>query len=434
MLKNHRLTLIADDFTGALDTGVQFLTPGRAPRLTIWPEVTLPEAVGDSPEERRIQEFLIVDTESRFLEPADAAGRVAAVTRELLEKGYEPFFKKIDSTFRGNVGAELTAMLDLLPYPAVAVVAAVPLNGRTVEGGRVFVNGVPVGESESGRDPFTPNRSSTIREILQTQTTKRIDEITLRDIKRGGETLTRRIERSLREGAELLIFDGKSQSDLATLGTALGALDSPLLLAGTSGLARALVSTEGKEAGGGIGTLGSSGRVLIVVGSLMPTTVTQADRLSKTEPVATAVIDTKGALSGPESELRRLLELARRGIDMKPHLLLRTSDFGPSQAPFRDAGSVGTSEAVAVAEFVGRLCRELTETQAFDTLVLTGGSTALAVVRALEISSLQVVGEVLDGVPLSVGRSNLTGRRYRIITKAGGFGGPDALAQIVEKG
>jgi uncharacterized protein YgbK (DUF1537 family) len=64
----------------------------------------------------------------------------------------------------------------------------------------------------------------------------------------------------------------------------------------------------------------------------------------------------------------------------------------------------------------------------------TGGSTALAVVRALEIGPLRIQGEAMDGVPISEGRSTLNGRRYRIITKAGGFGGPDALVRILEEG
>ena len=435
MLENHRLTLIADDFTGALDTGVQFRTSGRAPRLTIWPEVNPPEETQDSPGERGSGEFLIVDTESRFLEPADAAERVADATRELLRAGYEPFFKKIDSTFRGNVGAELSAMLDLLPYPAVAVVPAVPLNGRTVEGGRVFVNGIPVGESESGQDPFTPNQSNTIREILQTQTSRRIEEIAIKDIQGGCERLARMIDGSLREGAELLIFDGKSQRDLRTIAMALESLDSPLLLAGTSGLAQALVSSDREFAGGITGETGSRGRALIVVGSLMPTTITQADRLSEEqESPATAVVDVKEALASPETELRRLLEVALQRPEKGSHVLLRTTENGSHRAPAHTSGSVGKSEAVLVAEFLGRVCRELIERESFDTLVLTGGSTALAVVRALEIGPLQIQGEAMDGVPISEGSSKLNGKRYRIITKAGGFGGPDALVRILEEG
>ena len=88
------LTIVADDLTGACDTGALFAARGPVP-VTVWPDPPLRAPVS------------VVDTESRGLDPADAARRVAGVARNLARTR---FFKKIDSTLRGPIGAELESI------------------------------------------------------------------------------------------------------------------------------------------------------------------------------------------------------------------------------------------------------------------------------------------------------------------------------------
>jgi len=74
------LTIVADDLTGACDTGALFAARGPVP-VTVWPDPPLRAPVS------------VVDTESRALDPADAARRVAGVARSVARTR---FFKKID--------------------------------------------------------------------------------------------------------------------------------------------------------------------------------------------------------------------------------------------------------------------------------------------------------------------------------------------------
>jgi hypothetical protein len=65
----------------------------------------------------------------------------------------------------------------------------------------------------------------------------------------------------------------------------------------------------------------------------------------------------------------------------------------------------------------------------FEGLVLTGGATAVGVARRLGASGIRLEGEVETGVPMGF----LAGPRpYPVVTKAGGFGGPDTLVGAVE--
>src|SRR5438874_2694502 len=104
------LTIVADDLTGACDTGALFAARGPVP-VTVWPDPPLRAPVS------------VVDTESRTLNPVDAARRVSGVARNLARTR---FFKKIDSTLRGPIGAEPDADLDVL-IEAVLELDAPPL-------------------------------------------------------------------------------------------------------------------------------------------------------------------------------------------------------------------------------------------------------------------------------------------------------------------
>ncbi len=96
------LLIIADDFTGALDTGVQFAAHGVSTRVIVDPEVDF-SAYHDS--------VLVIDTETRHLAAGEAFDIVARLTRKAREAGIRYIYKKTDSALRGNIGAELAAVL-----------------------------------------------------------------------------------------------------------------------------------------------------------------------------------------------------------------------------------------------------------------------------------------------------------------------------------
>jgi uncharacterized protein YgbK (DUF1537 family) len=86
-----------------------------------------------------------------------------------------------------------------------------------------------------------------------------------------------------------------------------------------------------------------------------------------------------------------------------------------------------SGEAVigTLAGVVGRLSEE----GLFGGLIMTGGATAVGVARRLGAIGIKLEGEVEAGVPVGA----LIGPRpYPVVTKAGGFGGPDTLVEAVQ--
>ena len=100
-----RLLIIADDFTGALDTGVQFAARGARTCVVTEPAYDFSQAGADI-------QVLVLDAETRHLCPEAAYQTVFRAVREALAAGFRYVYKKTDSALRGNVGAELTAALE----------------------------------------------------------------------------------------------------------------------------------------------------------------------------------------------------------------------------------------------------------------------------------------------------------------------------------
>ena len=103
-----RLLVIADDFTGALDTGVQFAKEGIPAKVTDDRNSDLAELFSQA-------QVVVVDTESRHLSPEAARREVAQVIQRVSAAKVDIIYKKTDSALRGNVGAELSALLERYP-------------------------------------------------------------------------------------------------------------------------------------------------------------------------------------------------------------------------------------------------------------------------------------------------------------------------------
>ena len=145
-----KLAVIADDLTGANDAGVQFAKEGLKVQVLL----------GESGEEqeKELPDVIVLDTDSRAAIPDQAYERVrkAGGLIKRLTSSRPAVFKKIDSTLRGNLGAEIDAVMDELGFEWAAVAPAFPVNGRITVGGWHLLHQVPIAESEIARDPKTP--------------------------------------------------------------------------------------------------------------------------------------------------------------------------------------------------------------------------------------------------------------------------------------
>jgi len=384
------VTIIADDLTGACDTGCLFA--GLGPVGVLAPELTADSYV--------ITPVITIDTESRALPPREAAAAIHAVARQLgerLAKGR--VFKKIDSTLRGVAGVELTALLEHGPFTGALVCPAFPAQRRVVRHGRLLVDSVPVHESAIARDPAFRVATSDVSALLAGGVA--VIPLGLDDVRAGAEKVAHLLERH--RGA-LVAADAETDADLATLAEA--ALAAPgTLIAGSAGLGRALSRALGCEPPA---VALPPGRArLVVVGSLHPASRAQLDALlAAGVPLVTA--DARGH-GDPAAAVAALA--AGRGALV--------------------ASAAAPADREAVARHVAAAATDILERATPDLVAVTGGDTAYALIRALRPRRFDLAGAPADG--LALGRLVLEndGRSLSLLTKAGGFGAADLLATLL---
>src|SRR5262245_10463373 len=141
------LLVIADDLTGANDAGVQFALCGI--RSIVFADSKIEKLPPEYP-------VVVVNTESRHLPPREAAERVRKVAEIGLAAGVQYFYKKTDSTLRGNIGAELEALRQTTGASFIPFIPALPDLGRTTREGTHYVHGIPIAETAFAKDPLNP--------------------------------------------------------------------------------------------------------------------------------------------------------------------------------------------------------------------------------------------------------------------------------------
>lgn len=131
------LWIVADDLTGSADAALPFWRAGRRCHLVFDPAAAWPAHPG----------VLSVCTHSRAMDEAAARAAVAAVAARLPRDA--AVLKKIDSTLRGWIGAESSALLDALPGRRAVLAPCYPTKGRTLAADGIYrVHGVPLAATE----------------------------------------------------------------------------------------------------------------------------------------------------------------------------------------------------------------------------------------------------------------------------------------------
>lgn len=167
-------------------------------------------------------EVIVVDSDSRDLNAREAYQKVHRISEAVKKYGAGCIYKKIDSTLRGNWGAEVKAVADIFDPELVIIAPAYPVNKRITVGGYHLLNGTLLELTEIGHAPKTPVKKSYIPDILQEQVPGQPCSILDFTVMRQGEEAVRSaIEESLLAGKNWIICDIVEEQNFLTLMDAL---------------------------------------------------------------------------------------------------------------------------------------------------------------------------------------------------------------------
>jgi uncharacterized protein YgbK (DUF1537 family) len=378
-----RLVIIADDLSGALDTAAPFAARGADARVVISLEAlatTLKAWQGQWPA------VIAVNTESRHLPSEEAALRVSEAVRLLTRVAPQQWFKKVDSTLRGQVVAECKALREALGLPLL-LAPAVPAQGRTVRDAEVWVDGLPLAETDYQQDARSAPLAGPIDVAFAA------GGLPLQRYRPGQETPL---------PGEDCIADAESDEELAAINALLDT-DSRHAMAGAAGLATAIAQRCFGAPESPCRTLHNVNKVLYAMGSRSARATEQLVQLRQYFPYL-AVIDACGEKpDGPFA--------SNAGVVVP----------GSGETE-RTASQVAEEMAAQVASITSHWQQDEE-----SLLFLTGGDIAMAVLSRLGASHIGVEAEWSPGVAL--GYINGYPQR-RVMTKAGGFGDPQLLVRL----
>ncbi|XEC95924.1 four-carbon acid sugar kinase family protein [Paenibacillus tarimensis] len=423
-----KIAVIADDLTGAGDTGIQLGKKGMAVSVLLDIRQTASAAA----------DAVVFDTDSRSVPKTEAYRRVQAVCswiRQLQE--IDLVYKKIDSTFRGNIGTEMDSVYDAFQPDFVVLAPSYPRFGRIVKNGQLFVHGIPLHETDTAKDPKNPVTLSSIPELVRQQTARRLAAIPLAALRGDREQMSRMLKLYKEEGTAYLLFDAENETDLKTIVSIFRREEYKVVWSGSAGLADALSGQWNSGSQGKNDVLSpAGGRVLTVVGSVSTCSRIQLERVLRRPDVHGIKMCSNLILKDEErrKEMERIAGIAEAiPLSEQKHIVLYSSgsphevreavDTGARLG--MNAGEVSSSVSRALGEAAARIIAA----QRLRNLVLTGGDTARQVLLQLGASEIELIDEVEPGIP--VGRLSGEDSCF-VITKAGGFGNDDSLNNAID--
>ena len=381
-----RILIVADDLTGAMDSAGPFATLGVETWVVAVPMRCDPASLASA-------RVVSVNTDSRHLSAAQAAVRVDEVARHL-GGAFDIVVKKIDSTLRGNVVSETLALMQASGRRKALVAPAFPGQGRTMTGGVVHVDGKPLAQTAFARDALSPPPLQPLQEVFAASK----PDLDIATVRPGG---------AFEANVDVWVADSENDADLSAAVSAIRPRIDAVLLAGSAGLTRALAQSLFGADAVPVASSPVTGTIVFAVGSRAARSAEQVDALAN-EP------DT-AVLRAPNGRLQHGQPTSARNLVLKA-----TPD---------EAGREGDAEDVAAD--MARHAIDLARRSKAQALVATGGDTAIAILAASDNPALQVLGDLMPGIPYA--RIRLDGEPVWLVTKAGGFGTPGTFRDVARR-
>jgi len=413
------LGCIADDSTGATDLANNLVRAGMRVVQTIGvPAHGLDEAV----------DAVVVALKTRTTPAREAVADSLAALKWLRAQGARQFYFKYCSTFdstpRGNIGPVTEALMDALGTDFTVSSPAFPENKRVVFKGYLYVGDVLLNESGMRNHPLTPMTDPNLVRVLQSQSRRKVGLIDYATVAAGTGAILERIAALRAQGVGIAIVDAVSDADLLRIG---GALRDMPLVAAASGIAIALPANWGIEPTPKASHLSAAtGLSAIVSGSCSTATRGQVSEFVQGGGPAFA-LDPLAAASGKDV-VAATLAWAREHMARGPVLIYTTAVPEAVTAVQERLGADAAGDLVE--RLLAEVSRRLVEA-GVRRLVVAGGETSGAVLRALGVEKLRIGPQIDPGVPWCMAHSPVADGPMHLALKSGNFGATDFFAKAL---
>lgn len=402
---NVRYLILADDLTGALDTGMQLRRLG------------IPTKVLDGYTSEELFQYtstpaMVVNTNSRHICPESAYQVVWDICQEASNYQINLIYKKTDSVLRGNICAELQAIV-ASGFQTIYFAPAYPKLNRITRDGQQLIDEVPVNQSSFGKDIFNPIKTAFIPELLEdiglpiTVVSQQMDLDTLQN-HRG-----------------IYIFDAETDEQLGKIAAWVAIQPGKFALAGCAGFAEHLkpilhYNRQVKEP-----EILTYDGMIVISGSLNPLSFTQVQVAANAGFDVISVEDFAGFVDQDDFEVTE--EIVQKIIDVykkNRSLIIRTTSSGADYGNTEETLKAGQR----VANRFGLLVKKIRTRGIGGLFVVSGGDTLGSIVKHTGGHSIEPLLEIEPGVVLANISTDV--ETCQFITKSGGIGSADIYCAI----
>lgn len=428
IINSNTVGIIADDLTGANDTALQFQQQGASTQILLDTE--------NEPVNLKNTDTWAISTESRNIEPSEAYKKVQAAA-EYIKETINPdyFYKKIDSTVRGNIAVEVLALLDILEYDASVIIPAFPAESRVTVGGYHLLKGVPIERTEMARDPHSPIFESHLPTLFKTQLGEEhkdlIGSIELTTVMKGAGPILMKLKELISQGKKIIVTDAMSTVDIEQIVLAIGKSEFNILPTGTAAAARILSGVwlpdlKPQHFSKTIPELPK----FVVSGSATQITANQIEKLDESDEFENTLVlslDMKTVLDGVSDDMvERIVNNLGTNNIVTVHTSHLIKNFDGFSEDSLNAELTKASLANVITDYLAELTKRVVERKEV-ILITLGGETSYKCCEAIGANQLQLIDEVAPAIALSMDHD----ARW-IVTKSGNLGGVNTLIDILK--
>lgn len=396
-----KIIIIADDLTGANATGVLLVQQG-------FKAATFINLDKYNSLQNDDYDIVTINTDSRAIKREEAYKRVKSIVEFFKDEDVTLFSKRIDSTFRGNIGAEISAILDNVKDDTYAIVVpSFPASGRTCVGGYLMVHQVPLEKTPVATDPKTPVLTSKVVNLLEEQMQEKIGYVELGKVLKGTDSIKNSIIDQIGKGYRIIVVDATTNDDIINIARAVKNTGLSVISADpgpfTAALSAELLDIPEGEKGK---------KVLMTIGSISGLTKKQLDEFKM--EYKTFIVEVNAS-----NLLYKETTLSEDNI-LDLRMIAKEEKISEDEVSQKISGGLAEI-TVKTLEKSNSLLRGL---------YISGGDVTVAVCNALGAAAIEVKDEVL---PLAVYGRIIDGTYHNmpIITKGGLVGDEKAIIKCV---
>ncbi len=409
---------VADDFTGASDGASFLVKSGLSTAL-------FNGIPGGELKDTTIQAAVIA-LKSRTQERKAAVKDSLAAFRWLAEQGAKILYFKYCSTFdssdAGNIGPVIDAVLEEFGFSHTVLCPSLPVNGRKVSAGKLYVNGVLLENSHMKNHPLTPMHRSRLADLMSVQGKYPCIETAMP--MSDGES--RKIRDAEAKGEHFYIVpDYETDEQGAQIAETFSELG---FYTGGSGLLEHL----GRLFGQRYGFLAKEekrkavdGQTVLLAGSCSEATLGQIADYQKGGH-HTYRIDPELLLSG-KINAEDIWDMA--GAETNRDFLIYSSARADEVKQIQEkAGRAGLQISQVLEKTMADLA-QIAREKGVKKIVVAGGETSGAVIQKLGFQGYRIWDSIAPGVPVM---SPLEQPDLRLVLKSGNFGQEDFFSRSVQ--